>query len=121
MTTSTQHPALASGNRRAQERTRKRPVFETIWKYSLKPERLADFETAYASDGPWAKLFARFPGYRGTRLFRDLANPNSFITIDSWEDKDHYEAMRAATKNEYAKLDPHFDEWTIEETHLGVT
>ncbi len=41
-----------------------------VWEFVARSDRVQDFERHYASSGPWAELFGRNPGYRGTVLLR---------------------------------------------------
>jgi len=46
-------------------------VIEFVWEFVAKKEKIREFEQYYSEAGPWAELFARNPGYRGTVMLRD--------------------------------------------------
>ena len=50
------------------------PGYAYIWEYTVRPERVAEFEQAYGPDGEWVRLFRRAGGYVRTELHRDRAN-----------------------------------------------
>ena len=43
-----------------------------VWEFVAPPDQTLEFERCYAPDGPWAELFRRAPGYRGTSLLREI-------------------------------------------------
>ncbi len=49
-------------------------VFEIVWEYEVRPEKVAAFEVLYGPEGDWAYLFSRADGYVETRLLRDTAS-----------------------------------------------
>ena len=95
-------------------------MIHVIWRFVVKTDAVSQFERAYGPDGVWAQLFSRHPGFAGTSLLRDAAQPRTYLTIDTWESPAHRDAMLAATKAEYAALDAQFEGWTESETEIGV-
>ncbi len=57
-------------------------MVEIVWEFVVKEEARGQFELAYGPGGAWSKLFARYPGFRGTTLLRDTENPRRYLTID---------------------------------------
>src|SRR3954453_4667863 len=45
-------------------------VYIRVWEYRIDAEHVEAFLAAYGSDGEWARLFQRGPGYVGTELYR---------------------------------------------------
>lgn len=88
-----------------------------IWRFTVKPERIADFERHYGAEGTWAALFKRASGYRGTALLRDTLQTNVYVTIDRWESA---ESFAAAKGSEYAKLDAECADLTLREELLAA-
>src|SRR3990170_7985672 len=88
-------------------------MIEIVWEYVVKDEARGQFELAYGPGGAWSKLFARYPGYRGTTLLRDTKNPRRYLTIDFWETGAQREQMLAERKAEYANLDAAFGDCPI--------
>ena len=52
-------------------------MFEIVWEYEVRPEKVEAFEALYGPEGDWARLFRRADGYVETRLFRDTARPST--------------------------------------------
>jgi heme-degrading monooxygenase HmoA len=85
----------------------------------VRPDRRGDFERRYGSDGDWARLFALADGYAGTVLLRDAEEPDRYVTIDAWPDREAFESFRAQHAAEYARLDAECAALTLEERCLG--
>ena len=95
-------------------------VFEIVWEYEVRPEKVAAFEVLYGPDGDWARLFRRADGYVETRLFRDTARPMLYLTIDRWLSRVAYEAFARAAGPAYAALDRRGEALTVHERRLGA-
>lgn len=91
-----------------------------VWTYTVRPDRLAEFERRYAADGDWAQLFRRAPGFRFTSLGRDAENSGRYLTIDAWDDLASFERFKRDFAREYEALDKECEGLTIEERKLGV-
>jgi heme-degrading monooxygenase HmoA len=88
-------------------------VFVTVWKFIVRPENAAEFETHYGSDGSWAQLFRKAPGYVRTELYR--GEPGQYLTVDYWETPETYLEFKAAMGEEYAALDAQLEALTERE------
>jgi heme-degrading monooxygenase HmoA len=95
-------------------------VIYIVWRFTAKPDRVGEFERAYASSGIWAQLFRRSPGYQGTTLLRDSAAPNCYLLWDSWDSLASFERFKHEHGGDYSALDKHCEELTEEEIKLGV-
>jgi heme-degrading monooxygenase HmoA len=95
-------------------------VIFIVWRFTAKPARVAEFERHYSSEGSWAKLFRRSPGYHGTTLLRDSAAPNHYLLWDCWDSLASFEAFKKEHGADYAALDKQCEALTEEETKLGV-
>lgn len=95
-------------------------MIEIIWTYRVKVEKREEFERRYAADGDWAKLFARAPGYQGTRLLREARGTGEYATVDRWESLAAMEAFRQEFAREYEELDRLCGEMTETEEQVGV-
>ncbi len=95
-------------------------MVEIIWEFVVKEEARGQFELAYGPGGAWSKLFARYPGFRGTTLLRDTENPRRYLTIDFWETEAQREQVLAERKAEYSNLDAAFADWTQSRTEVGL-
>jgi len=95
-------------------------MIEIVWEFVVKEEARGQFELAYGPGGAWSKLFARYPGYRGTTLLRDTKNPRRYLTIDFWDTSAQREQMLAERKAEYSNLDTAFGDWTVSRTEVGI-
>jgi heme-degrading monooxygenase HmoA len=90
-----------------------------IWSYHVQPEKRAEFEAAYGSDGEWAELFRKGRGYIRTELLRDIDRQNRYTTIDYWATEDDYKSFQDQFTADYQALDARFEAWTISETLIG--
>ena len=95
-------------------------MIEVVWEFVVKPEAVATFQEMYGSEGMWAALFARHPGFAGTRLLQDTAFRQRFLTIDSWESESRFAEMRLAAREDYARLDAECENLTLSEREIGV-
>lgn len=93
--------------------------FTTLWEFTVRPARLAEFESHYGPAGTWARLFGRARGYLGSELLRDAANPLRYLTIDRWESAAAWQAFRREFGADYERLDREFEGLTTRETPLG--
>ena len=94
-------------------------MYVIIWEYQVQAARLIEFEKFYRSNGAWAELFRKAPGYISTELLHDATNPQRFITIDRWDSAESYEAFHSQFKKEYETLDAQCEGLTEHETLLG--
>ena len=93
--------------------------YACLWEFLVQPDRRAPFEQQYGPRGAWVSLFRQAPGYLGTWLLRDSANPRRFITIDRWQSAAAYQAFRSACAQPYAEPDAQCEGLTLQETCLG--
>lgn len=93
-------------------------VIVILWRYEVRPERVADFERAYNARGDWAALFAKAAGYLRTELLRERAGV--YLTIDRWRAREDFDNFLVMHRKAYDALDKVCDGWTITETRLGV-
>lgn len=89
------------------------------WEFRARAGREAEFEAHYGSSGTWARLFARSPDYRGTRLARDAGDRRRYLLTDSWADRAAFDAFRAAWGAEYEAFDRQCEALTDDERCLG--
>jgi len=91
-----------------------------IWEFIARADKVKEFERSYSGTGPWAELFRKSAGYRGTLLLRDAENPRRFLTIDGWESAAAQRALRQHFAKEYEELDRACDALTESERSIGV-
>lgn len=89
-----------------------------IWTYRVKEKYIREFEATYASEGPWAKLFAKAPGYLRTDLLKGQSGV--YCTMDVWESESDFRRFTENFCDEYAALDRETEAWTESETRIGV-
>ena len=94
--------------------------FTCVWEFLVAPGQAADFERHYGPKGSWVALFRHSPGYLGTQLLKDQANPLRFITVDRWASAQAYQAFQTAFHRPYAELDATCRALTVSETSLGM-
>jgi heme-degrading monooxygenase HmoA len=93
--------------------------FEALWEFSVLESRQAEFESCYGPAGEWAQLFSQAPGYIGTELLRDRADPLRYVTIDRWASIEDWRAFRARFAAQYERLDRASETLTVREAPLG--
>jgi len=94
-------------------------MFIRIWHYRARPDKVAEFRTAYGPAGRWVELFRRAPGYLGTELLAAESEPLAFVTIDRWTSASAWHACFAANEGAYRALDEACTALTEEERDLG--
>jgi len=94
-------------------------MYIIIWEYRIKPEKQAEFENIYATNGVWAELFKKGTGYLGTELICSTELPEQYVTIDRWDSAEDYEAFLSQWNDAYKKLDLMYEGLTEHESCLG--
>ena len=94
-------------------------MLHILWEYRVREEKRPDFERHYRSNGTWAELFRRAPGYRGTTLLRDSEDPARYLTLDVWDDAASFHRFKQDFAAGYAALDRQMEALTESERHLG--
>lgn len=93
-------------------------MYVIVWEFEPQVGKEREFEEAYASNGEWAKLFARSPEYRGTDLLRRTEG-GPYLTIDRWSSPDAFAAFRRQWRREYEELDRRCEALTARERMIG--
>jgi heme-degrading monooxygenase HmoA len=91
-----------------------------VWKFRPATGREQEFANAYSSSGPWAALFSRAPGYRGTSLLSPVEPGGWWLTIDRWDSGGDFEAFSAELGDEYRALDANLESVAGEEEFVGA-
>jgi heme-degrading monooxygenase HmoA len=94
-------------------------MFCYVWEFVVRPDEARTFERSYGSEGEWAELFRRDPGYLRTELLLDREAPTRFVTIDFWTSREAWLSFRERFRSEFDALDRRFEALTLRETHLG--
>jgi len=91
-----------------------------VWQF--RPPRQAEqaFAAAYAADGPWARLFARDPGFIATRLLRPADSGGWWLTIDNWDSLAAFERFQRDQGDAYRALDAELEGIAGEERFVGA-
>jgi heme-degrading monooxygenase HmoA len=95
-------------------------MYVIIWQFDVEPAQAAEFERVYGPTGSWAEFFGRSAGYRGTRLFRDVAVPHRYLTFDRWISKEAFQEFERENAAEYQSLDADAAPLNIREVRLGA-
>lgn len=95
-------------------------MYVIIWEYQVKAGCISEFEEVYVSQGIWAQLFQKHPGYLGTELLRDTTHSQRYVTIDRWISAEAYNSFRTEWQDEYKELDARCESLTDSETFLGT-
>jgi quinol monooxygenase YgiN len=95
------------------------PAYVYLWEFLVAADAVAAFERAYGPSGDWVLLFRRAPGYLHSELYRDLLNPQRFVSADRWESRAAWEEFRTRFAAEFEALDARCEALTLRETELG--
>jgi heme-degrading monooxygenase HmoA len=95
-------------------------MIQIVWQFEVKEESRGRFELAYGPGGPWSRLFAKAPGYRGTALLRDTVDPRKYLTIDAWDTEEHQHGFLSLHREEYDAVDAGFKELILSEARVGA-
>ena len=93
--------------------------FTALWEFTVEAARRPEFETHYGPDGAWVRLFRRAPGYLGSELLHDRADPRRYLTVDRWESPEAWQAFRRQFGAEYERLDRELEGLASREAALG--
>jgi len=91
-----------------------------VWEFHVADGKREAFERAYGTHGPWAVLFGKAIGYKGTELLRDEGDPSRFITIDRWETPQDFDNFKKAFGPAYEALDRELEGLSAREVKIGV-
>lgn len=91
-----------------------------VWEFQVPLRQEADFERAYAADGPWAVLFAKAAGFHGTRLLTCAEQEGRYLTVDEWESKAAFDGFRATFGAQYEALDKRLEGVAGVERRIGA-
>lgn len=91
-----------------------------VWKFLPPAGREQEFSQAYSSDGPWAALFGRAKGYRGTILLRPETPGGWWLTMDRWDNARDFEAFQRDFGDSYRALDAQLEGVAGEEEFVGA-
>lgn len=94
-------------------------MIELFYRYRVHPAQARAFEHAYGAEGPWSRLFAKYRGFRRTRLFRHKKETGVYICVDVWKSKADWDAFRAEAADDYARLDRELRMLYLEEHLIG--
>jgi GNAT superfamily N-acetyltransferase/heme-degrading monooxygenase HmoA len=92
----------------------------SMWEFRVRDGRTGEFLQHYGPGGTWERIFRRAPGYLGTELLRNDADPCRFVTLDRWTSRAALAAFRQHFAKEYADLDRQCAACTTTETELGA-
>ena len=94
-------------------------MFLVLWEFEVKPGREERFQEVYRPGGDWDSLFRADPNHAGTRLFRDTARSNVYLTADYWLSRKSYEEFLTLRRSEYKTLDATSEDLTLSERRIG--
>jgi heme-degrading monooxygenase HmoA len=94
-------------------------MFHIYWEFQVKPDKLAEFERRYGSQGDWAALFRRALGYKGTRLGRSVGARGHYLVTDTWDNAESFSSFKNDFRDAYDELDKLCESLTIDEKHIG--
>ena len=95
-------------------------MYTILWEFLVPPHRRADFEQAYAADGPWAELFGRADGFAGCQLLTCTEQDGRYLTVDRWRSGGDHAAFQREFGTEYAALDARLEGLADVENRIGA-
>ncbi|MBL8644005.1 MAG: antibiotic biosynthesis monooxygenase [Rhodospirillaceae bacterium] len=95
-------------------------MYVIVWRFTVKPEAVADFERAYGPAGDWVRIFRNAPGFVRTDLLKDTSQPNVYLTLDHWRDEAAFAAFNPKANAAYVALDAVCEAYTLHEEKLGA-
>jgi heme-degrading monooxygenase HmoA len=90
------------------------------WRFRPPQGREREFAETYDGKGPWAELFSRARGYKGTVLLRPDQPGGWWLTIDRWDSIADFEAFGHDFGDEYRALDAELEGIAGEEEFIGA-
>jgi heme-degrading monooxygenase HmoA len=93
--------------------------FTYVWEFRVAPSAQAQFEFEYGPHGAWVALFREAPGYIGTLLLHDNADPLRYVTVDRWESEEAHDLFRSTNLRKYEETDRRCQGYTTSERSLG--
>ncbi len=94
-------------------------MFLALWEFEVKPGCEERFQSVYGPKGEWVRLFRTDPCFNETRLLRDPAGSNKFVTMDFWESREAYESFKELNHAAYVGIDGRCESLTESERCLG--
>jgi heme-degrading monooxygenase HmoA len=94
-------------------------MFLALWEFEVKPGCEERFQTVYGAEGEWVRLFRGDPSFIETRLLKDPAAENKFVTVDFWESREAYESFKELNHAAYVAIDKQCESLTVSERCLG--
>lgn len=94
-------------------------MFIVVWEFTVKPDRIEDFESFYRPDGPWTALFHKYPGFVSTTLMKDLRNPRRYVVADRWTSQKLYDEFKKIAAGPYDDLTTRGHRMIDKETEIG--
>lgn len=95
-------------------------MIQILWEFVIQPDRRAEFEQHYATEGHWAKLFRQSPAYRGTTLVQDIERPERYLVTDVWQNLEAFSHFKQDFGEDYERLDRLCEQFTVEEHCWGI-
>ena len=94
-------------------------MFLALWEFEVKPGCEELFQSVYGADGEWVRLFRSDPSFIETRLLKDPAAENKFVTLDFWESREAYESFKELNHAAYVAIDKRCESLTESERCFG--
>ena len=94
-------------------------MFLALWEFEVKPGCEERFQLVYGADGEWVRLFRGDPSFIETRLLKDPAAVNKFVTVDFWTSREAYESFKELNHAAYVAIDKRCEGLTVSERCLG--
>ena len=94
-------------------------MLQIVWEFHIQPRKRKQFEAGYSSNGTWARLFRKSPGFVETILLQDRRIRYRYFTIDIWKTLAAFRSFKKKFRKDYESLDKKCQGLTVEERCLG--
>lgn len=89
-----------------------------LWRFDVPAADEQRFLEAYGSNGAWARLFAKAPGFIRTELWR--SPDGSYLTADHWKSVADFDRFQSSHGEDYRRLDRELEGIAGTETFVGA-
>jgi hypothetical protein len=95
-------------------------MIEVVYEVMTQPGAGGRFELVFGPGGAWSDLFSDCPGFRGTTVLRDIADPRRYMIVDLWDSEVDRERAISEQQDAYLALEADLDAWTTTRRDLGT-
>lgn len=94
-------------------------MYNVLWQYKVTVENQQHFEKKYGTGGVWHALFSTSTDYLGSQLSKNVDDPQGYVLLDAWKNKDAYVDFLQKQEEVYQHLSNELKNLYDKETRLG--